>query len=163
MSFGEPQDIHDDPGPHLKGRSVNLVVLHHSASATTTTPEQIREWHVQGRHFSEAGYHWLIREKEPGVWETVDLRDESLQGAHARGENPHSLGICVAGNYTREKLSKGAWDQLLGLLTWLCRALGLGPANVRGHREVERPGYTECPGYDVDEICAALDLALSGG
>lgn len=159
MSLGERQDIHTDL-LHLGGREVTEVVVHHSVSATDTTAEQIRAWHL-ARGFNGPGYHWLIREASPGVWEIVDLRDEALQGAHARGHNPHSLGICVAGDYTRYPLSQGARDQLLGLLTWLCRQLGLEPHQVRGHREVERPGYTECPGFAMDPIRDALGRALS--
>ena len=155
MSFGEVQDL-DEAALALRGRSVSEVVVHHSVSATDTTPEQIRAWHRQ-RGFSDAGYHWLIREKSPGVWEIVDLRDEALQGAHARGHNPHALGICVAGDYTRGPLSQGARDQLLGLLLWITRQLPITPAQVHGHREVERPGYTKCPGFDMDPIRAALE------
>lgn len=157
MSFGEVQSLDLEP-LNLGGREVNELVVHHSVSATTTTPEQIRAWHKQ-RGFSGPGYHWLLREKEDGTWEIVDLRDEALQGAHARGHNPHSLGICVAGDYTRAPLSQGARDLLLGHLLGLCRALALTPEQVRGHREVERPGYTECPGFDMEPIRAALRAA----
>ena len=159
MSLGDPQDIDEDV-LRLQGREVHEVVVHHSVSATTTTAEQIRAWH-KARGFSEPGYHWLLREKSPGVWEIVDLRDEALQGAHARGHNPHSLGICVAGDYTRGPLSQGARDRLLGLLIWLCRQLALGPDQVRGHKETQRPGYTECPGFSMIPIRDALGRALS--
>lgn len=159
MSLGERQDIHTDL-LHLDGRNVTEVVIHHSVSATTTTAEQIRAWHL-ARGFSGPGYHWLIRERSPDAWEIVDLRDEALQGAHARGHNPHSLGICVAGDYTRHPLSQGARDQLLGLLHWITRQIPITPAQVRGHREVERPGYTECPGFSVEPIRAALELGGS--
>lgn len=161
MSLGEPQDIHD-AAPELDGRAVTEIVVHHSVSPTTTTAAQIDAWH-KARGFSGAGYHWLIRERADGRWETVDLRDEALVGAHALGHNPHSLGVCVAGDYTRGPLSQGARDQLLGLLLWLCRALGITPDEVRGHRETQRPGYTECPGFSMIPIREALDRAGSGG
>lgn len=160
MSLGDIQDT-DEGVLELRGRPVDEVVVHHSASRTSTTVAQIDTWHRK-RGFRGPGYHWLIRETEHGHWEILDLRDEALAGAHAIGHNPCSLAICVAGDYTRQPLSQGARDQLLACLTWLCRTLDLVPAQIKGHNETQRKGYTACPGFSMVPIREALGRALSG-
>lgn len=151
-------NIHDEPGPKTGARVIDLIVVHHSVSATTTTPEQIAAWH-KARGFRAPGYHYLIREDERGVWQVIELRRADDVGAHCEGHNAHSIGICVAGDYTRIPLSEGARSALLGALTWGCRAFNLSSAQVKGHGELSA---TACPGFAMAPIREALDRALSG-
>ena len=162
MSLGEPIDVHELAGPAVEGRVVTLIVVHHSASPDTTTPEEIVAWH-RARGFKDAGYHFLIYRDARGVWVVKELRAASEPGAHVHvksrpGLNAHSIGICVAGDYTRQPLEPVARGHLLATLTWCCRALGLAPSAVYGHREL---AATACPGFAMDPIRDALALALS--
>lgn len=81
-------------------RKVNKVVLHHAAHTFTkrqlSKPKwiisQIGEWHKR-RGFSEIGYHFLIISGR-----SYSCRDLDKQGAHCKGENKDSIGICIADN-----------------------------------------------------------------
>lgn len=159
MSLGQRRDL-DKGVLALRGRRVDEVIVHHSVSRSSTTAEEIDRWH-RARGFNGPGYHFLVREYESGKWEVVDLRDEALEGAHAPGHNEHSLGVCIAGDYTKVELSQGAKDVLFAVLSWICRQLDLSPDQVKGHREVERPGYTECPGFDMTMVRAGVERELS--
>ena len=114
--------------------------------------EDIDDWHRE-RGFSRSGiaagnvspeltaigYHFVIH-----VSGSI-RRGRSLieTGAHARGYNENSIGICLIG---RERYSHAQWSALRSLVHSLQMRFG-NRLRVRGHRDVN-PGKT-CPGFDV--------------
>jgi len=84
-------------------RKINRAIVHCSA----TRPEwmdgqpladkvaEIRRWHVDQNGWADIGYHWIIDRDgmlAPG-------RPEATQGAHVRGHNADSIGICLLGGF----------------------------------------------------------------
>ena len=126
-------------------REINLIVIHHSAGPRSQTMEQIRVFHVTSRKWSEIGYHYVI--EEDGA--VRHGRDIAVPGAHAKGLNAHSIGICVTGDNTKPE---AAWNEdqkvSLRLLVSILRAI-FPHSQVRGHRDV---GTTLCPGVDVHDV-----------
>ena len=124
-------------------RPIDRIVIHHSASPRdTTTIEMITKWHVQDRGYDAIAYHLVIL----GTGAVRSGRDLAVKGAHAKGYNAYSIGICVVGDNTKPAQ---AWNaaQLLSLRAVIRALLAAFPgANVCGHRDV---GATECPGTDV--------------
>lgn len=129
---------------------IERVVVHHSASAPSTTFAQIRRWHLE-RGFSDIGYHYVV------------LADGRIRigrplpttAAHARGKNRTSIGICLVGNNTRAGQGwTRAQEDALRQLVDACRLLWPG-IEVCGHRDVMAPGHTECPGVDVTRLLGA--------
>ena len=171
-------------------RPINLIVIHCSASpnedslfrgkagaANFQTPAQvIDDWHVE-RGFKRSdefrrrqnpglkaiGYHYVI--DRAGLVLTGRHQDEV--GAHAKGYNQKSIGICLVGT---DRFSPAQWANLVHLVTAeIARITGFnGPANrfnplspaaalrlaaargiaVHGHRELPDVHKT-CPGFDV--------------
>jgi len=94
------------------------------------------------------GYHWVIRRDgylDPG-------RNPAYVGAHAKGHNRNSLGICLVGgvkepggtaeaNFTRAQY--GALEELLGELLWTHKK-----AEVLGHRDLPNVAK-DCPSFNV--------------
>ena len=118
------------------------LIVHHSASALSTTIADIREWHL-ARGFSDIGYHAIIeadgalRYGRP-LW---------VQGAHDAGQNADSLGICLVGNNT---IPRHIWtldqeEQLIRVMR-ACRLLYGPDFGFEMHREHEPDSPTECPG-----------------
>ena len=75
-------------------RNISLIVLHCSATRVNQnfTIEQLEACH-KARGFQTVGYHYYITKDGtlyPG-------RPESQMGAHAKGFNAHSIGICYEG------------------------------------------------------------------
>lgn len=136
----------------------------------------IDRWH-RARGWAGIGYHYVILDAthpsrpdgavEPG-------RPETRTGAHVRGVNARSLGICCAGHGDLRPFTPAQFRALVALLADLCRRHALSPACVLGHREVNRlveagalpPGCgtsKSCPGrlIDMDAIRAAVADALT--
>ena len=129
-------------------RLLNRIIVHYS----WTPPDydigvgEIRQWHTdpnrQGGPFKDIGYHFVIRRN--GQVETGRPVEE--QGAHARGENHDSIGICLVGgkysfNFGRVQLL--SLESLIRILTVL-----YGNMEVMGHRDVANTG---CPGFNIKE------------
>ena len=137
-------------------RTIRRIVCHHSASSPTTTPDEIRRWHVDGNGWSDIGYHYVLHIGEDGEWTAAKGRPEARNGSHAQGNNADSIGICVAGDYTDRPLPETAEIALCALVAGKCIEHGIGADAVYGHSEVMRPGYTQCPGYDMDRVRARV-------
>ena len=80
-------------------RTINLIVVHCSATreGCALTPEALEASHRQ-RGFRGAGYHYYIR--RDGT--VLNTRPIELIGAHARGHNAHSIGLCYEGGLDAE-------------------------------------------------------------
>lgn len=132
-------------------REVRYLVVHASATPEDMDigAEEIRRWHLK-RGWLDIGYHAVI--KRDGAVELGRPLDHP--GAHARGYNHLSLGICLIGgtesdgktpeaNYTHAQ-----WDALESLLRTL---LEKHPdAEVIGHRDLPNVNKA-CPCFDVRE------------
>jgi len=133
-------------------RAIKRLVIHHSASSTQTTVAQIREWHV-ARGWSDIGYHRVIE----GDGSILDGRPVQTIGAHAKGSNRDSIGICVVGDNTREdrKWTKPQ-ERSLSIVIRYYQELYPG-ITVLGHRDA--PGArTECPGLDIRHWCQSRGI-----
>ena len=124
-------------------RTVNLFVVHCSATREghVLTPEALESEHRR-RGFRTAGYHYYIR--RDGT--VLGTRSLELPGAHCRGHNKYSIGICYEGGLdadccpkdTRTLEQRGS---LLALLRELCRQFP--KALIVGHHDLNP--MKECP------------------
>ena len=123
---------------------IKAVVVHHTAAGEQSA-EEIAKFHVESRGFPGIGYHYLIH--RGGAVEKVNaVRTVSF---HCGEWNRRAVGVAVVGNLERGLATDRQWGVLVELVTELCRAFGVGAAQVVGHREV--PGArTLCPGRNMD-------------
>jgi N-acetylmuramoyl-L-alanine amidase len=85
-------------------REVNKIIIHCSATkeGVNVSTATIKSWHVKGRGWSDIGYHFII-----GLDGAIDYgRPISRQGAHTKGENADSIGICYIGGLSEKKRAK---------------------------------------------------------
>lgn len=144
----------------LYKRKINLLVIHCSATRANRvfTEEDVDRAH-RARGFKGAGYHFYIR-KDGAI---KSMRPLNEMGAHARGYNANSIGICYEGGLdtkgapadTRTPEQKHSMRALV--LTLLKDYPG---SRVVGHRDlspdlnhdgvIERNEWTKvCPCFDV--------------
>ena len=132
----------------------DYIVIHTAATPPSMDigAKEIREWHL-ARGWSDIGYHWVIRRNgtvEPG-------RPVDAVGAHAKGFNKTSVGICLVGglNADGEPDCNYTWVQWPELEALVIKMKAKYPdAAVLGHRDL--PGVTKtCPVFDADAWWAA--------
>jgi len=132
-------------------KETDYIVIHCSAtkpSMSHVDAKEIDRWHRQ-RGWRKIGYHFVIR--RDGVVE--EGRELGEVGAHAKGFNSKSVGICLVGgiddegnpenNYTDEQ-----WKSLEELVNQML--LPYPDAEVLGHCDL--PDVKKaCPCFDVRE------------
>jgi N-acetylmuramoyl-L-alanine amidase len=117
-------------------REINLIVIHCSATRADrdVTAQDINAAH-KVRGFSSWGYHFYIRKS--GRVETMRPLDEV--GAHARGYNAKSIGICYEGGLDTngKPADTRTMSQQIALHSLASRLLKEFPGSrVVGHRDL---------------------------
>lgn len=139
-------------------RKIDKIVIHCSDSEYGTA-RLIDEWHRK-RGWSGIGYHYVImnaypdrdsfRERRPVFRRDGCVRSgrgETEVGAHVRGHNCNSIGICLIG---RDSFTAAQFSTLKGLIANL--KTKYPDAEVVGHYELlstESSGKT-CPNIDME-------------
>jgi len=128
-------------------RAINEAILHYSA-----TPEgkpfdvkDIRDWHVNGNGWSDVGYHYVI--KLDGT--VQEGRPLSRTGAHCKGHNRGTVGICyIGGGVTdgKDTRTDEQKESLELLLSELIQEHNI--TKVSGHNQYSNK---KCPGFDAPE------------
>ena len=135
-------------------RDINKIILHCSATreGQNISTETIRGWHVNERGWSDIGYHFVVL-----LDGTVDkARPVKRQGAHVRGKNKGSIGICYIGGCdadmnpkdTRNEAQKKSLEELISYLME-----SYDDATLHGHNEFSSKA---CPSFNVQEIYKEL-------
>lgn len=123
-------------------REINEIILHCSASDIASYDfDAIKKDHVNNRKWQDIGYHY-------GIDYDGDihiLRPVSKPGAHVRGRNAHSIGVCILGNVN---FTKTQLEQAGRLISSLCMLKDLDASCVRAHYEFT--DQKTCPNIDID-------------
>ncbi len=129
-------------------RTINKIIIHCSDTpdGRAVTVDEIRRWHKE-RGFSDIGYHYVIM-LDGSVRNGRPLEQA---GAHCKGQNAHSIGICYVGGCdlnrrpkdTRTDAQKTA---MAGLIRELKRRFPT--ATIHGHNEFANKA---CPSFDVQK------------
>ena len=129
-------------------REITQLIVHCSATNRHMDfgAERIDRWH-RAQGWWGIGYHWVIR--RDGTLEQG--RPERKKGAHCKGSNANSIGICLIGGVDEQmKPEDNFTDTQMRTLAELltdkqCQYPG---AKVYGHRDM--PGVKKaCPSFDV--------------
>ena len=123
-------------------RRVRRVILHYSASDySRQTAKWIDRIHRTQRGFVNGiGYHYFIR--TDGLIEMG--RPIHEVGAHCKGKNTGSIGVCLAGGAPTEAQLTSLRYVLLPILK-----VAFPDATLHGHREFVG---TLCPAFDYGEL-----------
>ena len=132
---------------NAKKRTItNKIILHHSAS-TIGNAKTFHEWH-KNKGYGGIGYHFVILKN--GIIERG--RNEDSVGAHCVGQNYCSIGICLVGDFTKEKPTNEQISACIELCSWLCDKYSIkAPRDIYGHNYFSR---TACPGFLVNDLIA---------
>jgi len=128
-------------------RKINKIIVHCSATpeCRDVSPEEITRWHVEDNGWSDVGYHFII---------TLDGvvhfgREVERPGAHVRGHNSDSIGVCYIGGMDadmKEAKDTRTEEQKEALVDLLCELKDTYGAEIYGHRDFSSK---ECPSFDT--------------
>ena len=118
-----------------KRNTINMIVLHHAESSSCTAKD-IHSWHIQ-RGYSGIGYHYFINKKG----EIFKGRPDNTVGAHAKGYNSNSIGVCFEGRYNKESMPQAQIQAGKELVAYLKKKYNI--TNVKKHKDLLA---TDCPG-----------------
>ena len=130
-------------------REINKIIIHCSATpeGRDVKTSTIKQWHT-AKGWSDIGYHYVIE-----LDGSVNMgRDIDRIGAHTRGENTGSIGICYVGGMdanmehpkdTRTEKQKEGLNCLIKDLRKTYGAL-----TIHGHNEFASKA---CPSFDVEK------------
>lgn len=129
-------------------RYINKIILHCSATpeGRHVNVDTIRQWHLK-RGWSDIGYHFIIYLDGtimPG-------RPIERSGAHTKGLNANSIGICYVGGVdaTGDAKDTRTQEQLDSLEKLISDLMQQYPnATLHGHNEFSPKA---CPSFDVQE------------
>lgn len=132
-------------------RQINTIVIHCSATpeGRDVKVEDINRWHLD-RGWSSIGYHYVI-ELDGSVKKG---RPIEKAGAHARGYNANSIGICYVGGmnkqYTEPKdtRTKEQNASLVKLVFELKAKYNIDNSHIIGHNQISPKA---CPSFDVKQ------------
>ncbi len=147
--------------PSLKDRQrTELIVIHCSATRATMDVgvQEITQWHIQ-RGFDTLGYHYVIRRNG----ELQNGRRESAIGAHVRGHNANSIGICLVGGVDDNNRPENNFSNpQFATLTELVRQLKqrYPTARILGHRDLspDKNGDGKIPSNEFTKACPSFDV-----
>ena len=130
-------------------RQITQIILHCSATpeGKDYTVADIDRWHRQ-RGFKMIGYHYVIY--RDGSIHTG--RPLEMVGAHCKGHNAHSIGICYIGGLApngraKDTRTPAQKDSLWALVQALLKQFP--NATVHGHKEFANK---DCPCFDVKDL-----------
>jgi N-acetylmuramoyl-L-alanine amidase/FlgD Ig-like domain len=156
----------------LYASSVRLVIVHHTATPNTYSPDQaaaivrgIDVYHVKANGWNDIGYNFLIDQYGQVYEGRYGGTTRNVIGAHALGFNSGSVGIALIGNFMTVKPTRAAVRSLERLIAWRLDLAHVDPGStltyvsggserwqagakvklraVSGHRDT---GSTSCPG-----------------
>lgn len=125
-------------------RAINLIVIHcaDTYERMDIGAKEIDAWHRE-RGFLKIGYHYVVRRDG-----TVEKgRDEKEVGAHAKGYNQNSIGICWVGgrsddNRPYDNRTTAQTAALRNLVAEMKKRYPL--AQVVGHRDLDKNKACPC-------------------
>ena len=129
----------------LEERSyTDMLVIHHTGcNDIDASAEQIDGWH-KGQGWTMIGYHFVVRKNG-----TIERgRPEWAIGSHAYGENSHTIGIHLSGDFMQAYPTEQQIEMTSMLVAMLCEKYNIPTDNkhIVGHCDLMS---TDCPGTNL--------------
>jgi len=131
--------------PKPTKHKLDFIILHHTATdRDTTTFTAVNDFHRQQWAFKSKlgfyiGYQYFITANG----RVYQGREDLEEGAHTKGHNQNTIGICLTGDFDTEYPTHEQLVSLNKLLDTLQDKYDIDVANIRGHRNFTQK---TCPG-----------------
>jgi N-acetylmuramoyl-L-alanine amidase len=142
-------------------RNINSIIIHCAATKPTQDigVAEIRKWHKL-KGWKDIGYHYVIRRNG----DLEDGRPNQQIGAHAKGFNKESIGICLVGGLDEDgkpdaNFTDAQMNTLKNTTKFLMNQYNLSIADIFGHRDL--PGVKkDCPCFNARHFIKTGKVAV---
>ncbi len=124
--------------------AIQSVVLHHSAVPASVGAARIAQYQVDKQGWPGIGFHYFVT-GDGLLQQTQPLEAIAYHAGDAN--NPTSLGICLAGDFTDQPPSAAQLASTVQLVAWLLYKLNLPVEVIHPHKDYIA---TACPGNQWD-------------
>ena len=131
----------------MRSQAINKIIIHCSASQDDDAKDigvaEIRRDHVNRNGWNDIGYHYVIRRNG-----AVEIgRKELVRGAHCKGYNEGSIGICLVGtkHFNQIQITK-----LAALYNDIYKRHGVSYNNVYCHYQFNK--HKTCPNIPIEVL-----------
>lgn len=123
-------------------RKIDKIIIHCSDSDLPQHDNKgsIYKWHVEENGWDDIGYHYLITKSG----QVHACRRLGLAGAHCRGHNASSIGICLTGRHEFTYMQIASLRKLVDDLQDTYEV-----DEIHGHNYYDPK--KSCPNFNVDE------------
>lgn len=136
-------------------KRTDFIVIHCAATKPSMDigRKEIDRWH-RANGWRMVGYHFIVR-RDGTIEGGREIQD---QGAHARGYNHKSIGICMVGGIgedgqPEDNFTDAQYKALVTLLSTLRKQYP--DTKIIGHNEISRKA---CPSFDVQAKLPSWNL-----
>jgi len=138
------------------------IVIHHSGTSLGSG-KNIDRYHREERHMENGlAYHFVIGNgngmKDGGIYIGGRWKKQ-IEGGHLaiQSLNQNSIGICLIGNFEKDRPSARQLNSLEALIRYLQKKTGLSTKAVTTHKLIH-PKHTLCPGrhFPTEAFAARL-------
>lgn len=125
------------------------IIIHHSATDEGSALHFYKYHRSKG--WKDLGYHFVIdngsENKQDGQIEVSPRWIKQQDGAHCQAGNMNSrgIGICLVGNFSKDRVSDRQMASLVYLVNELKNYYKIPQDHIMGHGQV-KGAKTECPG-----------------
>ena len=133
-------------------KATTMIIIHCSATreGQDIKAKTIKQWHKE-RGFDDIGYHYVI-----DLDGTIEKgREEDLVGAHCKGHNATSIGICYVGGCDKNLKPKDTRTpeqkrSMLSLVRKLVNKYKIPVTQIWAHHDFDK--HKACPSFDISEF-----------
>lgn len=126
-------------------RNIDFIIVHCSATANYVSFDTLKKNALE-EGYNDIPYHFVIAYN--GFMH--EGRNLETVGAHCKGFNQHSIGICLVGGKSRFDFSLKQILSLVSLLQSLCKDYNLTKKDIYSHYEINKNKM--CPQFSIKNL-----------
>ena len=132
-------------------RNIDFIIVHCSGTDINVSIDILKKNAIEDG-FKDIPYHYLIT--QDGC--VIQGRSLDVVGAHCKGFNQRSIGICLVGGKKGFDFTLLQIIQLVLLLKHLCKQFNIAKSDIYSHYEFNK--NKTCPNFNIKNLLKYEDF-----